>query len=63
MEWRIIGSSKAKAWPIILVSEHQQGPKDCLSPVAIRKTLPAWIGGAALSFHQSSQSMATFFQE
>ncbi len=58
-----IGSSKAKAWPFILVSEHQKGSKGSLPPGVVRKATPTWIKRAALSFHQSSQSMATFCQE
>ncbi len=56
----LIGSSKAKAWPVILVSERQKGREGYLSPSVIKKVTPAWIKGAALSFCQSSWSMATF---
>jgi hypothetical protein len=59
----LMGLSEAKAWTVILVSEHQKGRKGCSSPGVVRKAMPAWIKGAALSFCQSSQSMATFCQE
>jgi hypothetical protein len=63
MEWIIMGSSEAKAWPIILVSEHQKGHKSCLSAGGAGKATPARRKGAALSLCQSRQSMATFCQE
>jgi hypothetical protein len=42
----LIGLSKAKAWPIILVSEHQKGCEGCLSPVVVRKATPAPMNGS-----------------
>jgi hypothetical protein len=56
----LIKSSESKAWPVILVSEHQKGRKGCLSPGVVRKAMPAWIKEAALSFCKLSQSLATF---
>jgi hypothetical protein len=59
----LIGSSKVKAWPVIIVSECQKRSEGCSSPGVATKATPTWIKGAALSFHLPSQSMATFCQE
>ncbi len=47
----LIGSSEAKAWPIIQVSERQKGREGCLSPSIARKATPTPMNGA-LSEHQ-----------
>jgi hypothetical protein len=36
----LIGSSEAKVWPVIQVSERQKGRKGCSSPDIARKATP-----------------------
>ncbi len=48
----IIGLSKAKAWPVILVSKHQKGRKGCSFPGVARKAKPVPMKGSLEWGHQ-----------
>jgi hypothetical protein len=56
----VIGSSDAKAWPVILVSERQKRCEGFLSPSIARKVTPAWIKAAALSFANQGKAWQHF---
>ncbi len=42
----LIDHPKAKAWPVIQVSEHQKECKGCLSPGIAREATPTLMNGS-----------------